>query len=223
MSIEKIIQESINKNPLAMKEALEEELRSRLALALEAKMNDMDDEDDEDDEDMDESFDLSDLTLEELEDFMVSEDFDQLDEMSKRIIGGQRSAKMGAASDPSERIVPKRGTKAYAAWAAKNAERRKAALAKQKNESFDLDEANINHGNWESHHHEKYTDHNEDGDDHAADLHRAARDAHSKAKTSGAKSDSKRALELSRKARNTDNMKSRISKRVGVGAMGKVG
>jgi len=141
MSIEKIIQESINKNPLAMKEALEEELRSRLALALEAKMNDMDDEDDEDDEDMDESFDLSDLTLEELEDFMVSEDFDQLDEMSKRIIGGQRSAKMGAASDPSERIVPKRGTKAYAAWAAKNAERRKAALAKQKNEDFDqLDE-----------------------------------------------------------------------------------
>ena len=78
MSIEKIIQESINKNPLGMKEALEEELRNRLALALEAKMKE--------DEDMDESFDLSDLsdlTLEELEDFMMSEDFDQLDEISK--------------------------------------------------------------------------------------------------------------------------------------------
>lgn len=92
MSIEKIIQESVNKNPLAMKEALEEELRGRLALALEAKMkkesddeDDMDDED-EDEEDMDESSDLSDLTLEELEDFMVSEDFDQLDEISKSTI-----------------------------------------------------------------------------------------------------------------------------------------
>lgn len=33
-----------------------------------------------------ESFDLSDLTLEELEDFMVSEDFDQLDEISKNTL-----------------------------------------------------------------------------------------------------------------------------------------
>jgi hypothetical protein len=70
MSIEKIIQESVNKNPLAMKEALEEELRSRVALALEAKMSESDDEDeddeddeDEDDEDMDESFDLSEDTM----------------------------------------------------------------------------------------------------------------------------------------------------------------
>lgn len=99
MSIEKIIQESINKNPLGMKEALEEELRNRLALALEAKMkkesDDEEDMDDEDEEDMDESFDLSDLTLEELEDFMVSEDFDQLDEISKdlarRYIKGAKS------------------------------------------------------------------------------------------------------------------------------------
>ena len=55
MSIEKIIQESINKNPLGMKEALEEELRGRLALALEAKMkkesDDEEDEDEMDDED----------------------------------------------------------------------------------------------------------------------------------------------------------------------------
>ena len=80
MSIEKIIQESINKNPLGMKEALEEELRNRLALALEAKMK----KESDDEDDMDESFNLSDLTLEELEDFMVSEDFDQLDEISKK-------------------------------------------------------------------------------------------------------------------------------------------
>lgn len=57
MSIQKIIQESINKNPLEMKEVIAEELRARVALALEAKMkddmedeeDDMEDEDDEDD------------------------------------------------------------------------------------------------------------------------------------------------------------------------------
>jgi hypothetical protein len=38
VSIKQIIQESINKNPVGLKEALEEELRTRVALALEAKM-----------------------------------------------------------------------------------------------------------------------------------------------------------------------------------------
>lgn len=55
MSVEKIIQESVNKNPLGMKEALEEELRSRLALALEAKMNNEDDDDEDDDDELDEA------------------------------------------------------------------------------------------------------------------------------------------------------------------------
>lgn len=55
MSIKNILQESINKNPIDFKEALEEELRSRVALALEAKMSkDEDDDEDEDDEDEDE-------------------------------------------------------------------------------------------------------------------------------------------------------------------------
>ena len=40
MTIQKIIQESINSNPLEMKEALAEELRNRIALALETKMSD---------------------------------------------------------------------------------------------------------------------------------------------------------------------------------------
>lgn len=53
MSIQKIIQESINKNPLEMKEVIAEELRARVALALEAKMKD-DEEDDDDMEDEDE-------------------------------------------------------------------------------------------------------------------------------------------------------------------------
>ncbi len=57
MSVQKIIQESINKNPLEMKEALSEELRARVTLALEAKMKEQDDEEDdmedeEEDDDM---------------------------------------------------------------------------------------------------------------------------------------------------------------------------
>ena len=108
MSVREIIQHSLDKNPLAMKESLEEEMKARVAAAIEEKMNaamsgttdeDDEDEDDEDeddddhededdeDEDMKESFDLSDYTIEELEDFMVSEEFDQLDEISKEKMG----------------------------------------------------------------------------------------------------------------------------------------
>ena len=89
MSVKKIIQESIDKNPLGVKEALEAEMQARVRLALEAKMSEEDDEDDEDmddDDDMDESLDLSDLTLEELEDFIESAEFDQLDEISKKTL-----------------------------------------------------------------------------------------------------------------------------------------
>jgi hypothetical protein len=55
MSIQKIIQESINGNPLEMKEILESELRDRIRLALEAKMSDEDEEDEEEDDDEDDS------------------------------------------------------------------------------------------------------------------------------------------------------------------------
>jgi len=55
MSLERIIEESLEKNPLGVKEALEEELANRVRLALEAKMNgdDEDEEDEEDEEDDD--------------------------------------------------------------------------------------------------------------------------------------------------------------------------
>ena len=93
MSVERIIQESINKNPLGMKEALEEEMKARVLEAIQEKMSmdeakdDEDDEDDDDDdEDLGESFDLSDYTVEELEDFMMSEEFEQLDEISKKTL-----------------------------------------------------------------------------------------------------------------------------------------
>lgn len=39
MSVQKIIQESLNKNPLGVKEALEEAIQDRIAIALEEKMN----------------------------------------------------------------------------------------------------------------------------------------------------------------------------------------
>jgi hypothetical protein len=52
MSVTDIIKHSVDKNPLAMKEALEAELAERIRLALEAKMSD--DEEDEDEEEEDE-------------------------------------------------------------------------------------------------------------------------------------------------------------------------
>lgn len=69
MLVKQIIHESVNKNPVGLKEALQEELRSRIAEALEAKINEAacEDEDDDDDEDED--------------------DLDQMDEISKNTLG----------------------------------------------------------------------------------------------------------------------------------------
>jgi DNA-binding transcriptional regulator YbjK len=47
MSVKQIIQESIEKNPLGLKEALQEELSNRIRLALEAKINEETEELDE--------------------------------------------------------------------------------------------------------------------------------------------------------------------------------
>ncbi len=77
MSVKTIIQESINKSPLALKEALEEELRTRVALALEAKMKD-DEEDEDEDEDEDDDSD---------EDDDCNEEVEQIDEISSKTLG----------------------------------------------------------------------------------------------------------------------------------------
>jgi hypothetical protein len=66
MTIQRIIQEAINKNPRDLKEALTEELRGRIRLALEAKMSDDEDEEDEDDDEED-----------------MKEEAEELDELSK--------------------------------------------------------------------------------------------------------------------------------------------
>jgi len=64
MSIEKIIAEAIDNNPLKMKEAFEEEMNARIRASLEEKYNEMaegkvkeedEDEDEEDESDEDES------------------------------------------------------------------------------------------------------------------------------------------------------------------------
>jgi hypothetical protein len=70
MSIKQIIQESINKNPLGLKEALEGELRGRIALALEAKVAESEHEDDEDESDEDDE----------------DEESEQIDEISKKTL-----------------------------------------------------------------------------------------------------------------------------------------
>lgn len=49
MSVKTLVQEAINKNALGFEAALKEELRNRIGLALEAKMN-AEYQDDEDDE-----------------------------------------------------------------------------------------------------------------------------------------------------------------------------
>lgn len=69
MSVQKIIQESINMNPLEMKEAIAGELRARVALALEAKMKDDEEEDDEDEDDD------------------MKEEVESLDELSPAVLG----------------------------------------------------------------------------------------------------------------------------------------
>lgn len=54
MSVKRIIQESLDKNPLGVKEALEEALQDRVRAALEekyAEMTESKDEDEEDDDD----------------------------------------------------------------------------------------------------------------------------------------------------------------------------
>lgn len=54
MTVKTLIQEAMNKNPLGFKEAMKEELKSRIGLALEAKMKSQDDEASEDDEESNE-------------------------------------------------------------------------------------------------------------------------------------------------------------------------
>jgi hypothetical protein len=72
MSVQKIIQESLNRNPLEMKEALAEELRTRVAAALESKINESNDEDDDDDdEDEDDEEELDEVSGAKLGSYMV--------------------------------------------------------------------------------------------------------------------------------------------------------
>jgi hypothetical protein len=103
MSVQKILQESIEKNPLDLKEAFVEELRARLGLALEAKMYGEENMSEEVELDENhESLSLSDLTLEELEDFMKTEEFEQLDEISMEKLKSYHKA---AKSDADTRSI----------------------------------------------------------------------------------------------------------------------
>ena len=79
MSVQKIIKESMDKNPLNLKEALQEELKTRMSLALEAKMKEMEDEDE-----LHESKDYIDSNASGLES-QVSKDLSRHFKMSKSL------------------------------------------------------------------------------------------------------------------------------------------
>ena len=87
MTVKRIIQEAINESPLGLKEALEEELRNRVRLALEAKM-----EDDEDEEDDDEDEEEDD---EDEEEDMKKESVEQIDEISKKTLASYVQKSIG--------------------------------------------------------------------------------------------------------------------------------
>jgi hypothetical protein len=70
MSLEKIVAEALANRPLEMKHAFQEEIQARIQARLEAEY-------------MDESFDLS---VEDLEDFIASDEFDSLDEETQNTI-----------------------------------------------------------------------------------------------------------------------------------------
>jgi hypothetical protein len=140
MSLEKIVEEALAGRPLEMKEAFEEAIQARVLAALEEKYKKMamkeeddededdeddededdEDEDDEDEDDMDESFDLSDYTVEELEGFIESAEFDQLDEISKKTLRSYVKKNMDSGAEPPTRLTPLR-----------DVERRKAEYQKR--------------------------------------------------------------------------------------------
>jgi hypothetical protein len=116
MSVQKIIQEAINKNPHDLKEALQEELRSRIALALEAKMSDEKDDDEEDDEEDDDS-------SEEDDEEDMKEEAEQIDERwadNDHGWGDPLDFRSGSTTDPSK--IPN--------WKAKTEKGKKAIAAK---------------------------------------------------------------------------------------------
>lgn len=100
MSVQKIIQESLNKNPLGMKEALEEELRARVAAALQSKIDESKGEDDDSDEDEDDDSDEDD-----------DEDLDESAELAE-ISKGKLDAYMDKSHDEFKKIQQKGGRSA---------------------------------------------------------------------------------------------------------------
>lgn len=97
MSIKNIIQESLNKNPIGLKEALTEELRSRVAAVLESmiaeKKSDEDDEEDDDGKPYDADSkgeyddDEDDKKSSKKGKKELDEEIEQIDEISKKTLG----------------------------------------------------------------------------------------------------------------------------------------
>jgi hypothetical protein len=83
MSVRTLIQEAMNKNALGFEEALKEELRNRISLVLEAKMNGNEEEDEEREDDETENEDEDED--EEEEPSKEVKESTQLDEISSKL------------------------------------------------------------------------------------------------------------------------------------------
>lgn len=85
MSLEKIIAEALAGRPLEMKEAFEAEIQTRIQARLEAEyMNVL--------ESKDEDIDLDEYSIDEIEEFMQTEDYENLDELSQDALRKYRDA-----------------------------------------------------------------------------------------------------------------------------------
>lgn len=87
MSIQNIIQESLNKNPIALKEALSEELRSRVAAVLESMISEKKKDEDDEEADKDDGKPYDDDSKGEFDDDKddkktKNEEVEQIDEIS---------------------------------------------------------------------------------------------------------------------------------------------
>lgn len=87
MSLEKIVAEALAGRPLEMKEAFEEEIQTRIQARLEAEYMDVLESKDED-----EDIDLDEYSIDEIEEFMQTEDYENLDELSQDALRKYRDA-----------------------------------------------------------------------------------------------------------------------------------
>jgi phosphopantothenoylcysteine synthetase/decarboxylase len=109
MSIRDIIEHSVNKNPLAMKEALEEEMRNRIANAIQAKMTEgsLEQEDLDEEHDEDVLSEMSDDNDDDDDDDDMDDDDDDEDDDMDEAACVREMKKLHAAACPKNEMYKK--------------------------------------------------------------------------------------------------------------------